>query len=543
MNRFWDKLPREHYVSLAPWCWVQLESVEPPGPFPFVAGVASEVVSSLHEAHHLLASAIDSAINDVFSKRAPLDDPERGRRLEDAYAELVNSRPHLRRHIRCGRRSDGTFEWDFPIDPTRSTVVTNGGLRIFHSVKRQAIPLGFDRRPLGPIIGNLLGLLDGTHRTDEIHTIVTAAPRDHQLVLTQLMALLSRYECLLASPQTSVRTQWFEIVQDRDTLHLGHAGLLYRQSNKILLFDPWLLPWFAESPIPSLWGSLLPKPDAIFLTHDHDDHVDPRSLLHTPKDTPIIVPSRRNRKRLYYDYRLLLRELGFSRIVELAHGESWPFEGGTVVSVPFYGEDPCDLDMPRNCYLISDRGQNILVHADSGPTNNGRSSLRDQVVKGLVDRYGPIPLVFASQQQLLELRGHAAYASLSPPGKWLDIGENGYLTNDYLAELCQAAQAKQFVSYATGGAAWYPDHLSFMFSQRNRARTSLLTAHWEQPETLKALLSHQGCEYHYSHALDLYRINSGGRVEIVSIGEALQPLTLYRLDHGDPPFTMPDDRT
>ena len=543
MNRFWDKLPREHYLSLAPWCWVQLESVEPPGPFPFVAGVASEVVSSLHEAHHLLASAIDSAINDVFSKRAPLDDPERGRRLEDAYAELVNSRPHLRRHIRCGRKSDGTFEWDFPIDPTSSTMVTNGGLRIFHSVKQQAIPLGFDRRPLGPIIGNLLGLLDGTHRTDEIHTIVTAASRDHQPVLTQLMELLSRYQCLLASPQSSVHTHWFEIVQDRDAVHLGHAGLLYRQSNKILLFDPWLLPWFAESPTPSLWGSLLPKPDAIFLTHDHDDHVDPRSLLHAPKDTPIIVPSRRNRKRLYYDYLSLLRELGFSCIVELAHGESWPFEGGTVVSVPFYGEDPCDLDMPRNCYLISDRGQNILVHADSGPTNNGRSSLRDKVVKGLVDRYGPIPLVFASQQQLLELRGHAAYASLSPPGKWLDIGENGYLTNNYLAELCQAAQAKQFVSYATGGAAWYPDHLSFMFSQRNRARTSLLTAHWEQPETLKALLSHQRCEYHYSHALDLYRINSGGRVEIVSTREALQPLTLYRLDHGNPPFTMPDDRT
>ena len=77
-------------------------------------------------------------------------------------------------------------------------------------------------------------------------------------------------------------------------------------------------------------------------------------------------------------------------------------------SVPFYGEDPCDLEMPRNCYLIADRGYNVLVHADSGPTNSGKSALKDGVIQSLVQKHGPIPLVFASQQQLLEVRGHAA---------------------------------------------------------------------------------------------------------------------------------------
>jgi len=47
-----------------------------------------------------------------------------------------------------------------------------------------------------------------------------------------------------------------------------------------------------------------------------------------------------------------------------------------------------------------------------------------------------------SQQQLLEIRGCAAHAALSHPGKWLDVGENGYLTNTYLADVCAAAQAK-----------------------------------------------------------------------------------------------------
>ncbi len=536
MSSVWDRLPRQQYVSLAPWCWVQLESGEAPGPFPFVAGIAPDVVASLHEAHSLLSSSIDTAISDVFSKRAPLDDPDRRRRLEDAYAELVNSRPYLKQHIRCGRKPDGTFQWEFPTDPTKSATVTNGGLRIFHSVKRQAIPIGFDQRLLGPAVGKVLGMLDGTHQTEEIKTVVTTAPREAQPVLLKLIESLHQYECLLSAAGSTVRQHWFDVVQDRDLMHLGHAALLYRQQSQMLLFDPWLLPWFAESSVPSLWGALLPKPAAVFLTHDHDDHVDPRTLLHLPKETPIVVPSRRNRKKLHYDYLGLLREMGFGRVIELAHGERWDFEGGAVVSVPFYGEDPCDLEMPRNCYLIHDRGQNILVHADSGPTNSGRSALKENIIQQLVAKYGPISLVLASQQQLLEVRSYAAHASLSHPGQWLDVGENGYLTNAYLADLCASAQANLFVSYATGGADWYPDHLSFMFSQRNPARTALLTAHWERPEKLKDLLDDQSCGYHYARALDIYRANQDSRVEVVSSGESLTPLALHRLDHGDPPF-------
>ena len=288
--------------------------------------------------------------------------------------------------------------------------------------------------------------------------------------------------------------------------------------------------------MPSLWPSLLPKPAAIFLTHDHDDHVDPRTLLHFPKETPVIVPSRRNKKHFFYDYPALLRELGFGHVIELAHGDVWAFEGGTVVSVPFYGEDPCDLQMPRNCYLISDRGHNVLVHADSGPTNDGRSALKDDVIRRLVDKYGPIRLLFASQQQLLEIRSHAAHAPLSPPGRWLDVGENGYLTNGYLAELCATARAKLFVSYATGGAEWYPDHLSFMFSRRNPARTALLTAHWEPPDALARLLEPHECRYHYGQALEVFSDREQGDIEVRPAAETLSPLNLYRAAYGEPPF-------
>ena len=44
--KIWDSLPKKQYLSLVPWAWVQLESADPPGPFPFIAGVAPEVVAS-----------------------------------------------------------------------------------------------------------------------------------------------------------------------------------------------------------------------------------------------------------------------------------------------------------------------------------------------------------------------------------------------------------------------------------------------------------------------------------------------------------------
>ncbi len=539
--RIWDSLKSDHYVSLVPWTWAQLESTGPPGPFPFIGGVAPEVVASLHEAHSLLLSSVETAISDVFSRRAPLGDPSLRGRLEEAYAELVQSRPHLSRHIRCGREPDGTFRWEFPMDSNNSATVTSAGLRVFHAVKHQAIPFEFDR-PIGPAVGQFLGFLDGTHTVAEVRGVAQASGPDVSRRLTSLMELLVKHDCLGFSAQASVHAKWLAETKDRDLVHLGHAALIYRQQAQFFLFDPWLMPWFAEVPVPSLWVPLLPRPAAVFLTHDHDDHVDPRTLLHLPKDVAVIVPSRRNRRAFYYNYQALLGDLGFTRIIELAHGEHWAFEGGAVVSVPFFGEDPCDLEMPRNCYLIVDRGHNTLVHVDSGPTNSGKSAVHDGVIEDLVTRYGPIATVLASQQQLQEVRTYAAHAPLSHPGKWLDCGENGYLTNGYLAQLCAAAKAKLFVSYATGGADWYPDHLSFMFSRRNPARTALLTGNWEPPQALKELLVRYGCGYHYSQALDLYRATAEGEIDVESKADLLAPLALHRLDHGEPPFMKPGAR-
>jgi len=145
----WHTIDANLFVGLNPWVWAQLESAEPPGPFPFLGGVEPDVVRSLHQVHEIMMSGIETAISDIMAKRTTIDDPQIARRLEDAYAEVVASRPPLQRHIQCERKSDGTFHWNYPKNPSASDTMTYGGLRIFNAVTHQAIPFGFER-PIGP---------------------------------------------------------------------------------------------------------------------------------------------------------------------------------------------------------------------------------------------------------------------------------------------------------------------------------------------------------------------------------------------------------
>jgi hypothetical protein len=528
----WDAFPCDQYLSLVPWARLDLESGGTPRPFRFIAGVAPEVVTSLVEVHGLLSFDMTVLIEDVVAGRASLGDPKLRVLVEDAYAELVQSRPHLREHIRCGREPDGTFRWEFPLDPTQSPIFTFVGVRVVNVLTKQEVRFGFEH-PIAPAVGTLLGCLDGTHTAAEVRMVMAAAGGDVERELLRLLEVLHAHQCLAASARSAVRACWLTATRDRDVVHLGHAGLLYRQQDQFFCFDPWLVPWFVNAPVPSLCGALLPRPSALFLTHEHTDHMDERTLLQMPKDMPVIVPSRRDRRALYFDHPAYLRELGFQEVIELAHGEGWTFAGGAVVSVPFFGEDPCDLELPRNCYLIVDRGRNTLVLADSCPTNTGRSLVKDGVIEDLVRRYGPIATVFAAQQQWLEVRATCFYACLSHPGRWLEIGENGYLTHRYLGELAASAKARLLVSYSTGGADWYQDGSWATFSPSKPARTSLVTANWEPLENLKGLLAPYGCDHHDSHALDIFRPTPDGGTEVVKGEEALDPRRLFGVDSGD----------
>lgn len=535
MSEIWNTLVPEQTVHLAPWAWILVESSTPLGSFAHVTGVTGDVMAALNTVRDQLRACIESTIGDVASGRLRFDDPRLPRLMEDAYAEVVASHPHLALLIQARRRRDGGFDWSFPRDPDYLPDHRLDRLRLINVVQREVS--GGELRALSSeAVGWLSGELQGRHTARSLQRAVTARPEAERLPMEKLLGNLHRVGSLLQTPGAGLRRWWLDHTRDGDVVHLGHAALMARIGEEFIYFDPWLVPWLSEVPAASLWPSLLPAPAAIFFTHEHDDHLDRRAMMAFPKDTPIIVPAPRDGASFHFDYEGFLRRLGFTRVVPLEHGERWTVGPAEVEAVPFYGEDPCDVDLPRNCYLLADRGRNTLMWADSGPNNAGRSALVDGVVDDLVRRWGKVHLLLSSQQQIKELRALSVYVALCPPGTWFQAGENGYLTDEYLTEVVARSGARQFVSYATGGADWLPGNTSFAFGWHNPARAALITAAWRPLETLRAPLQPLGCAWHYARATDIYRPRADGGTDILSEVAELSPAALFEVDHPRPTF-------
>src|SRR5688500_1782359 len=79
---------------------------------------------------------------------------------------------------------------------------------------------------------------------------------------------------------------------------LGHAGLRVDVNGSTILMDPWFGPegafqasWFPFPDNSALLGdSTLFKPDAVVISHEHLDHLDPWFIRRLPSTVPIVVP-------------------------------------------------------------------------------------------------------------------------------------------------------------------------------------------------------------------------------------------------------------
>jgi CMP-N-acetylneuraminate monooxygenase len=99
---------------------------------------------------------------------------------------------------------------------------------------------------------------------------------------------------------------------------LSHATLSIEYDGFKLLTDPWLdgpafLDGWTQYPPPTCdIDNVTSETDAIWITHEHPDHLNPRTLDHFPNETPIYVPE--------LNYRRLstrLNELGFENVHSL----------------------------------------------------------------------------------------------------------------------------------------------------------------------------------------------------------------------------------
>jgi len=105
-----------------------------------------------------------------------------------------------------------------------------------------------------------------------------------------------------------------------DITYLGHAAILLEGGGTRILMDPWLTDpiyhgaWWHYPPL-ALGPRDLPRPDWIYISHEHADHFDPPTLAQFDRDIPILIAEFRGKR-----FRDRLRALGFERISEVPFG-------------------------------------------------------------------------------------------------------------------------------------------------------------------------------------------------------------------------------
>ena len=108
---------------------------------------------------------------------------------------------------------------------------------------------------------------------------------------------------------------------------VGHACLSVEAAGKRLVVDPWIQGsvywdawWHCPEPV---FDEQLFRADFIYLTHWHFDHVHRESLQRFDKSCHVLVP-----KFPVSSLPAQLRDMGFTRITELAHGKTFPLAPG-----------------------------------------------------------------------------------------------------------------------------------------------------------------------------------------------------------------------
>jgi L-ascorbate metabolism protein UlaG (beta-lactamase superfamily) len=148
--------------------------------------------------------------------------------------------------------------------------------------------------------------------------------------------------------------------------YFGHACILIEANGVSILSDP-VLSYTYESSISRYTYEDLPDHiDFVVITHNHQDHILFETLLQLrPRIGMIVVPRSSGGSLQDPSIRLALKHTGFKNVVELGEMDELPFEGGSLIGLPFLGEH-ADLDVrSKLAYLVNIGKHRILLAADS----------------------------------------------------------------------------------------------------------------------------------------------------------------------------------
>jgi L-ascorbate metabolism protein UlaG (beta-lactamase superfamily) len=159
--------------------------------------------------------------------------------------------------------------------------------------------------------------------------------------------------------------------------YFGHACVLIESRKVNVLVDP-VISYKSSGGIERYTYADLPdRIDYALITHNHQDHCMPESLLQLRhKITTVVVPRSNGGSLVDPSLKRMLQQIGFPDVRELDDLEMIEVDGGYILGVPFLGEH-ADLNIrTKTAYLVKLENRSVLCVADS---NNLEPRLYDHV--------------------------------------------------------------------------------------------------------------------------------------------------------------------
>lgn len=305
---------------------------------------ALEFVRDLREFEETLANA-DGYSLDGFREMAP---PSLKGRIELAYDLNNNAKIRFLEEILSIAFPGYLNAQEVCLHRTRDTE-----RRFFLSTPRLAVPGGsFIRKPFNS--AGIKMLCSSYSTPTDLNELAVALDCPSSLLLPYFI------------PEQATKSAISYEGEGVRIRHFGHATLLIEGGGHTILVDPT----FARDQIPGLShfviDDLPPKIDVLLISHGHQDHFTPETLMYLRGRVGVVLIPPCNRGDLADpSLRLMLMSLGYTNVITLESMQSYVVGSAKITSLPFSGEHS-DLDIhSKHCAQIEVSGRKICLLVDS----------------------------------------------------------------------------------------------------------------------------------------------------------------------------------